>query len=174
MDLRSEILKEHSKEQAEKIAKWVGNNSERFAQLMHLFMTDVYRVVQRAAWPVGMIAEKHPSLITPHLGEMVARMGNAGVPVAVKRNVVRLLQFADIPEALHGQVMNTCFDLLADVNETIAVRVFSMTVLARLAKTYPEIIQELKLIIEDTLEHEPAAAFIARSKMVLKQLAKQT
>lgn len=173
MDLRSEILKEHSKVQAEKIVKWVGNNPQRFAELMHLFLTDVYRVVQRAAWPVGIIGEKRPALIMPYLGQMVARITDAGVPVAVKRNVIRLLQFADIPEELHGQVMNICFDLLADTNETIAVRVFSMSVLAQLAKTYPEIKQELITIIEDTLEHEPAAAFIARSKMVLKQLAKQ-
>lgn len=173
MDLRSEILKEHSKIQAEKIVKWVGSSPERFAELMHLFLTDVYRVVQRAASPIGIIGERQPALIMPHLPQMLARMTDAGVPVAVKRNVVRLLQFADIPEELHGRVMNICFDLLADVNETIAVRVFSMSVLAQLAKTYPEIKHELKLIIEDTLQHEPAAAFIARSKMVLKQLAKQ-
>lgn len=173
MDLRSEILKEHSKIQAEKIVKWVGSNPQRFAELMHLFLTDVYRVVQRAAWPIGIIGERQPVLIMPHLPQMLARMTDAGVPVAVKRNVVRLLQFADIPEELHGRVMNICFDLLADVNETIAVRVFSMSVLAQLAKTYPEIKYELELIIEDTLQHEPAAAFIARSKMVLKQLAKQ-
>lgn len=173
MDLRSEILKEHSKIQAEKIVKWVGSSPERFAELMHLFLTDVYRVVQRVAWPIGIIGEKQPALIMPHLPQMLGRMTEAGVPVAVKRNVVRLLQFADIPEELHGRVMNICFDLLADVNETIAVRVFSMSVLAQLAKTYPEIKHELKLIIEDTLQHEPAAAFIARSKMVLKQLEKQ-
>ncbi len=172
MDLRSEILKEHSKIQAEKIVKWVGNNPERFAELMHLFLTDVYRVVQRAAWPVGIIGERRPALIRPHLAQMVQRMTDAGVHIAVKRNIVRLLQFADIPEELHGPIMNTCFNLLADVNEAIAVRVFSMSVLANLAQTYPEIKPELKAIIEDTLEHEPAAAFIARSKMVLKQLAK--
>src|SRR4051812_43184792 len=138
MQLREEILKEHSRAQAEKIAKWVGNERVRFTELMELFLTDIYRVVQRAAWTVSMVAEKHPDLIAPYLAAMVGRMGEKGAPVAVKRNVVRILQNIEIPGDLHAQVMNICFEMLADPKETVAVRVFSMTVLGNLAKTYPE------------------------------------
>jgi dihydroorotase len=95
-------------------------------------------------------------------------MNEPGVHVAVKRNVVRTLQYVDIPETLHGEVMNTCFDLLADPSETVAVRVFSMTVLDRLSAQYPEIRQELKVIIEDVLEQGCTAAFRARARIVLK------
>ncbi len=170
MDLRAEILKEHSRVQSEKVAKWVGTDPERFAQLVHLFMTDEYRMVQRAAWIISVVAEKHAKLAVPHLDAMVGRMADAGVPVAVKRNVVRILQKLDVPEHLHGPVMNACFDLLADVNEAIAVRAFSMTVLANLAVQYPEIKPELKAIIEDSLELGASAGFTSRAKKVLKAL----
>jgi hypothetical protein len=168
MELREEILKEHSKKQSEKIKAWVGADKGRFATLLHLFLHDEYRVVQRAAWILSMIAETHPELIRPHLKKLVTRMNDEGVHVAVKRNVVRLLQYFDIPKQLHSEVINTCFSMLADPKETVAVRCFSMTVLDNLSKTYPEIRQELRLVINDILEHDPTAGLIARAKQVLK------
>jgi hypothetical protein len=45
-----------------------------------------------------------------------------------------------------------------------------MSILARLVETYPEISNELRLIIEDALQHEAAASFKSRAKKVLNQL----
>ena len=49
MNLRNEILKEHSKVQCNKIVQWVGDSEKRFEDLFNLFLNDVYRVNQRAA-----------------------------------------------------------------------------------------------------------------------------
>ena len=133
MDLRAEILKEHSKAQAEKIANWIGKDAERFGELVQLFLHDEYRVVQRAAHAVSIIADRYPKLLAPHLEAMLAKMSEPGALVAVKRNVIRALQTIDIPEPQHGEVMNTCFELQADSKETVAVRCFSMTVLNNLS-----------------------------------------
>lgn len=169
-NLRDEILIEHSKANAVRIVNWVGNDARRFNELMQLFLHDEYRVVQRAAQIISIVAEKNRQLLQPHLTEMVARMREPNLPTAVKRNVVRVLQNQEIPEDLHGAVMNTCFDLLADIKETIAVRAFSMTVLANLVKHYPEIKQELKVILEEGLEQDPSPGFRSRALKTLKQL----
>lgn len=169
MDLREEILKGNSKEGAEHIAKWIGDNPTRMQQFMYIFLNDEYRVVQLAAHALGKIGDSHPEQIQRHISDLVTRMTDVNIHVAVKRNVVRVLQHVLIPEHLHGDVMNICFDLLADVNETIAVRVFSMTVLDNLSKEYPEIRQELKLIIEDQLEQGCTAAFRSRASKILKK-----
>ena len=50
MDLRAELLEEHSKRQALRVADYIGNDPERFADLMCLFFGNEYRVTQRAAW----------------------------------------------------------------------------------------------------------------------------
>jgi hypothetical protein len=167
MNLREEILKEHSRAQSEKIAKWIGRDAKRFDELMQLFLDDEYRGTQRAAWVLSVVAEKHYKLVIPYIESMVKRAAEPGVPDAVKRNVVRVLQFMDIPEALHGDVMNLGFDLLSNPNEPVAVRCFSMTVLGNLSKTYPDIKQELKAVIADMLEQEPSAGMKARAKKVL-------
>lgn len=172
MDIRKELLKEHSRAQSDRITRWIGAHPERFAMLMELFMEDEYRVVQRAAWVVSLVAEQQSRLLVPYLDRMVARMETPGVPIAVRRNVVRLLQHITVPPALQGAVMNSCFAFLADSQETVAVRCFSMTVLANLAREYPDITPEISLIIYDQLEHSPTAGFRSRARKVLQQLEK--
>lgn len=171
MNLKEEILREHSKVNSLRIVAWVGSDKARFKQLLLLFLHDEYRVVQRAAWAISTIAEHHPGLIMPHLGTMVKRMEGEGLPSAVKRNVLRILQTAPLPEEIHGPLMNICFNLLEDPKEPIAIRVFAMTVLGRLAKVYPELKVELRAIIADALEQEPSPGFRSRAGKVLKMIA---
>lgn len=169
MDIRTLLLKDNSKANVEAIATWVGTSVERMQELVNIFLNDEYRVVQIAAHAIGKIGDVHPEMILIHVDTFLKRLQDADVPVAVKRNVVRVLQYIDIPESLHGAAMNICFDYLADPNEAIAVRVFSMTVLDNLSKIYPEIRQELIAIIQDTLEQGCTAAFKARAKTILSR-----
>lgn len=172
MELRSAILEEHSKEQTLKIAAWIGGDKKRFASLVALFLQDEYRVVQRAAWSLRHVAEKHPALLLPHLDAIVERLGDKDIPVAVKRNVMAVLQGIPIPENLHGPVMNYCFDFLQDPAETIAVKSFCMAILGQLAQSYPEIKNEIILVIEDLLEQGASPGIRSRAGKTLKALGK--
>lgn len=172
MDLRSALMEEHSKEQTRKIACWIGNNEKRISVLMDIFMHGEYRVVQRAAWIVSEVSRQYPEAMQQHTGAMIQRLTDEGVHVAVRRHVLRVMQYLELPEAQHGPLMNACFDFLIDPKEALAVRAFAMSVLARLAFIYPEINNELRLIIEDTLSQKPAASFISRAKRVLKQIGR--
>lgn len=169
MKLRDEILKEHSKAQCNKIVKWVGSNQQRFDELFNLFLTDEYRVVQRAAWPMSYCVDTHPELISKHWKKLLANLKKPNLHDAVKRNSIRLMQYIELPEKFHGEIMDCCFTYLESPKEPLAVKCFSMSVLASLAKYYPEIKAELKLIIEDQLPDQ-SAGFKSRAKCVLKQL----
>lgn len=171
MKLREEILKEHSKAQCTRIVKWVGNSQQRFDELFHLFLNDEYRVVQRAAWPVCYCVDAYPELIKDHWKELLANLKKTNIHDAVKRNSIRLMQAVELPVAYHGEIMDICFTYLESPKEPLAIKCFSMSVLANLAKYYPEIKTELKLIIEDQLPHQ-TAGFKSRAKAVMKQLEK--
>ena len=172
MDILAEIQAEQSKKQAEKIAKWIGADAERFAPLMQLFLHGELKLIPRLAVVLGTVTETHRELIMPYLPEMVSRAMQPGMPDSIKRTVVRELQFVDIPEPLHGDVMNMCFDLLADPQQAVAVRAFSMTVLSNLAQIYPEIKQEIIVILEDALEQANTPGFINRALKTMKALTK--
>ena len=170
MHLKEEILKEHSKAQCIKIVEWVGHNQERFDELFSLFLNDEYRVVQRAAWPVSYSITAQPAFINKHWVKLLNKLTKPDEHNAVKRNGMRILQEIELPQKYHGKIMNTCFTCLESPTETLAVKVFAMTVLGKLAKQYPEIKTELKLLIEDQLPHQ-TAGFKSRGKKILKQLA---
>ena len=91
MNIRDEILKEHSRKQSEKVANYIGSDRKRFDELMSLFLGNTYRVTQRAAWIVSICAERNPELIQPFLSKMV-KMLEGKVHDAVKRNSLRIFQ----------------------------------------------------------------------------------
>ncbi len=170
MKLREEILKEHSKAQCTRIVKWVGGKQERFNELFNLFLKGEYRVVQRAAWPVGYCVIAYPGFITKHWGRLIKKLQEPNLHDSVKRNTIRLLQDIEIPKKYQGEIMNICFAYLESPTEALAIKVFSMTVLGGLAKQYPEIIPELKLLIEDQLPYQ-TAGFKSRAKKILNLLS---
>lgn len=164
--LEQMIRQEHSKAQTDKIVAWVGTDQKRFDELVALFLKGEYRVTQRAGWPLSNIAIKHPLMIKKHLIQIIRNLEQPDLHNAIKRNTVRILQFIDIPETLQGEVMNYCFQFIEDPKEAVAVKAHSLTILENLSKIYPEILSELKLIIEARWEHE-TAAFRTRAKKIL-------
>lgn len=166
MNIRDALLEVHSKAQATKIANYVGDDPERFAELMKQLLGSVYRLSQRAAWPVSYCIERHPELVKPYFNVLIKQLERDDAPVAVKRNVARLLQFVDIPKRYQGRVFGACYNLLADPAEPVAVRVFSMTVAAKLAENEPELIDELRLVAAK-YPQVSTAGFRSRARRVL-------
>jgi hypothetical protein len=171
MNLRAEILKEHSKAQCTKIVNWIGDDQKRFDELFHLFLNDEYRVVQRAAWPVSYAVVAHPAFIKKHWAKLIKNLAKPNLHGAVKRNTVRLLQDLDIPVKYQGEIMNICFAFVESPTEEVAVKAFSLTILGNLAKQYPEIIPELKILIESQMEDQ-TPAFKSRGKKLLNKFEK--
>lgn len=171
MNLREEILLDHSKEHSVKIADWIGQDKKRFRQLMDLFLADEFIVVQRSAWIMSICTDKYPELSFPYLKQMIKHCYKEGIHVAVKRNVTRVLAQINIPKDLQEEAMSLCFGLLTDPKETVAVRCWSMDILTQISADYPEIRNEIKHIIEDALEYqEVTAGFISKAERTLKIL----
>lgn len=170
MDIKKELLKGHSKTITHRIIKYVGTDKARFKALVDVFLKGPYRITQRAAWPLSYCVRNHPPLLGKHYKSILGMLDKDGIHDGVKRNIVRLLQFVDIPARYQGQVIEQCFRLM-EPQEPIAVRVFAMTVIANLSKQHPDLKTELKLVIEDQLPFG-TAAYLSRSKKILKQLKK--
>ena len=161
MNIRDALLEVDSKGQAEKICAYVGSDPERFAELMKHLLGPAYRLSQRAAWPVSYCVERHPELIKGYWAKLAEQLESDDAHVAVRRNVARLLQFVDIPKRYQGRMFDACYNLFADVGQPVAVRVFSMTVAANIAKNQPELFDELRLV---AAKHPEAATAGFRSR----------
>lgn len=167
MKLREVILKEHSKSNTDKIVKWVGNSKTRFDELMHLFLTDEYRVVQCAGWSLSYCAIAHPEFVSKHFKEFFKLLKDENAHPAVRRNILRLLPFVEIPSNYHGEAIDQCVRFLSTPGQKAAVKAFSLHVLQNLARPYPEIVREVELIISDQWDREPPS-FRSRAKKFLE------
>lgn len=170
MNLENELEKAHSKENAQIIAKYVGKSTSRFAALMQLFFHNEYRVSQRAAHAVSHCVDRYPALLQPYISRMIEHL-HKDPEVAIKRNTVRLLQKQEIPEESQGFLVEKCFEYLTSAKETIAVKAFSMTILHNLTHVYPELKSELKIVIEDLIQHA-SPGVKNRGKKILSELSK--
>lgn len=175
MTLREELLKEkiYFKVHALWVTEYACASPKRFKELMDCFLSDEYRVAQRAAWSVSWAARSKPALIKPYIKDLVGQLERTGVHNAVIRNSVRILEYIDIPEEYHGNAMKACFSFIEKPSTPAAIKAFSLTTLHNLSKHYPEIKPELKLIIEERMGTE-TPAFKSRGKKILKELGNST
>ena len=165
---RSLLDSENSKKMALRIATEVVNDPSRMKELMILFFDEDLRICQRAAWPVGLLADKNAHLLEPYLARMLENLDTPHHD-AVIRNTFRTFQYIDFSEDLEGIAFDKAFDYLLDVNRAVAIRVFSMTVCGNIAMKYPELAQELIPVIEDSIPHG-SAGFRARGALILSKL----
>jgi hypothetical protein len=173
--LRDDLLSEHSKAQAMRIVRRIGDDRGAFDELVRLFLSDEYRVSQRAAWPLGYCLEAHPEWAQAYLPELLRNLRSENLHDAVKRNTVRALQTLPIPEELAGEAADILFGYVADPREAVAVRCFSIHALFNLCKQEMDLLEELRLVVEDMMAHEELTAGLrSRVNRTLKDIAKMT
>lgn len=171
MNVKTTLLEDsvYSKATIMKVAKYACSSTVRFKQLIACFLSDDETLSQRAAWCLGWAAKMDAAMIMPHIKLLVDQLERTDVHYEVIRNSMRILEAIDIPEDLHGKVMNACFAFIEKPATPAAIKAFSLTTLYNLSKVYPEIQPELKFIIEDRMPHE-TAAFKSRGKKILKAM----
>lgn len=74
-----------SKEEAKAVADFIGNDAEKFATLVALFLSEKYRIVQRVAWVVSKCVDQHSELIASQFASFVSVL-RTNTQVVVKRN----------------------------------------------------------------------------------------
>lgn len=171
MDIRTQLLKGNSRANAENVATYVGSNPGRFRILMQCMLDVDRRTGQLASHSVAIVCDTHPDLAVPYVGRLLGTL-DAPVHEAVQRNSIRIMQTCTLPKGLHGRITSVMFALIADPQRSIAQRAFAITVAMRMVQLYPELNQEMVLLLEDTLRVDPGPAIRSRAGKALKVLRK--
>lgn len=166
MIFAEELLKSRSKEHRDKIIDYAGEDPGHFAELLDImFHGEEPKLREYAAWAISHIGYNHPHLTIPHCAELIEVLKKKAHP-AIHRGAVRVLQKVDLPEDLKGKAFDVCFDILCDMKRPIAVRVFSMTVVHNIAKEEPELMEELKIVLQELYEFG-STGFKARARKII-------
>jgi len=170
MDIVAELLKPYSIPRNTRLIAYIGQDPERFAAFMAHYFGPHTRLAEQASAVVSLCLDAHPGLARPYLDQLIQAL-QGPLPVAVRRNTLRLLQHQPIPPPWQGLVADLCFDYLAS-QEPPGTKAFALTVLANLAKEEPDLNQELRLVIEDQLPYA-SPSFRSRAAKILQGMEKQ-
>lgn len=171
MNIKQALEHEHSKRTTMAIVNYISANPKAISELMDCLLDNNIHLVQRASWPLSYIAEHQPLLIVPYLPKLIQQLATSK-HAAYKRNVYRTLRILpELPENIHAALIDHCIHDISDHTNPAAVRAFAIHIMGRLAKWYPDLRNELQLVLEPLVEHEfPSIKSSARN--ILKQLHK--
>ncbi len=172
MNYPKQLLKAHSRANADLVLNHVLADKKRVGALMDAFLNGEYRVVQRSAMVVGDLGRKQPNWLKPWHARMIAASDPALHP-AVSRNVMRYfseLPLSAINEEDQGPLLDLAFRLTEDQAEAVAIRACAMVVVFNFCVLYPELKDELRGIIELTIAEGITPGFRSRGGKILKEL----
>lgn len=170
MTLIQLLNKETNKENLKELILYTNLNEDRFKELMTLFFTDKKRLSQKSAWLISFSAQNQPQLLLPYFKKMIHLL-KGDSPMVIIRNIVRTLQWIDIPENLLGETFDICYEFVAKVETPIAVKAFSMTILYNICVKEPDLKNEIIELIKIQMENG-SKGIQSRGRKILKQLAK--
>jgi|WetSurMetagenome_2_1015567.scaffolds.fasta_scaffold83634_2 hypothetical protein len=153
-DLIGELLAEHSKVQAGRIARWAAEDRSNFSAVVKVFAGGDPLLTQRSSWIIGLCADTVPGYFPPHLKVLIDKIDEPGIHPSGPRNVLRALMRVPLPPRLKGRIVDRSARYISSSAAPIAVRCEAMYVLARLAEDYPELRQELHLLAAPWERHE--------------------
>ncbi len=151
MNFKKVLSHGHSKVINNEIVEYIGNNDARFVKLLKCVLGDDMRLSQKASWALGDVSLKYPVLYNKYHRELIDALKVKQNHNAIRRNIVRTYQFADIPEEFEAELYDICLNFIADSEEAIAVKAFSIRVCERIIEKYPEMANELLTIIKSNI-----------------------
>jgi len=174
LNLIGELLNaEHSKSQKTKIAEIITNDPNYMKELMGWFFSNDTRMCQRASWPLLDICIKSPKILKPYLPKMVKHLDDKSIHDAVIRNTLRIFDEIDVPHELEGLLFEKCCAYILNPSRAIAIRAFGITIAVKISSLYPELSEEMNLILDEIAEYPVSPALKVRIRRGKKLLQKK-
>lgn len=156
---------------AVELAKAILENNLESELLVYALHKD-QAISNRAMWVLNHCADIDFERIKPFSVKLINHLTNNNIHSGVVRSVLRIFQEQPIPKKLESFMLDKCFTYIKNPSEAIAVRAFAMTVAFNISKPYPELLNELSVVLNHLNIEEESAGIINRAKHTLKDVAK--
>jgi len=168
MNLSDQLMAEMSRRNVDYIAHCIGNNPKLFGNLVSHIFSGKSPLPLRASWVATAIADKYPDLLKPYLKKVIRHLDSFDHS-GIRRNLLRYIAETEIPSSLEGKLYDICFKFLISRTEPPAVKVHSMQILFNITQKEPDLKKELRLVLEELINHD-SAAIKSRSRQLLAKL----
>lgn len=157
---------------AKELAKTIlANHLEN--QLLILALEDKDELLSnRAVWVLTHCSDLDSERIKPFHTKLINHLKNKHIHSGVVRSVLRIFQNNQVPKKMESFMLDKCFEYIKNPTEAIAPRAFAMTVAFNISKPYPELLNELAIVLTHLNMTHESAAINARARITLKAIAK--
>ena len=167
-NIQEQLLVEISRNNTNYVTKIIGNDATLFDELMNLVFKGSSPLPLRAAWVVSTVTDIYPELLIPYVEEIINTL-LLFEHTGICRNLLRQLAECKIPDDLQGNLYDICYNWLLSRHQPPAVKVHCMQILFNIAQLEPDLKPELKLILEELIDHE-SAAIRSRSRQLMMKM----
>ncbi|KXX70512.1 hypothetical protein [Flammeovirga sp. SJP92] len=122
------------------------------------------------AWALSAVCDRENQWFEKHRDDIVVWLPNVKTQ-GIKRSVLRSVVPLPLSVEKEGEWVDYLFELTQNTETDIAVKVHAIEILSKYVIRYPELANELYLILEDNLPYY-GPALKSRSKKVMKKLTK--
>ncbi len=147
MELEQLLRLEASRRNIDQIINMVIEHKELFDQLWSIYLQNKNPESRRAAWAIDLLNEMGLFINSNHVREIVAFLPKLK-HLGMKRHSLRILECKEISIDDIGTVADICFKWLEAPESSVAVKMYSMKILAKISEKEPLISRELIDIIE--------------------------
>ncbi len=163
------------------VDRWLSGGFKEFARQVSESESDIKilfelndsadeKIAWRSAYIIDMVHDYKKEAILPYLTRIAEKAPHVKNH-SIKRHYCRILAQHDLSELASGSLLDSCFEWLQMQEIPIAVKAHCMMILYNLCEEYPELIPELKAVLENLIPYGSKGE-VNRAKSILKQLNK--
>lgn len=144
--LQEQIKRIRGKKAANEIAMLTLRDSSVYKRLLELSEDKDVDIARKAAWVVSAMFDIQKSYFkdqTMRLWELTL----SNLPYSVERSLIRICAAFPIPDEIESKAFDFCMQRLINPDTPIANRAFAIDVTLKLVKRYPELAQEVQLLV---------------------------
>lgn len=165
--LRLSFKEDDSDANLRKWARFIAENDIDLNDLLSLLDEDRFTAM-RFLWLTGGLVEFNPERVAPVVASFFSKRHTVNVP-NYDRSLAKFCWLAGIPEVIEGEVTDALFQWILDPKISTSTKSFAVLALYKQTQKYPELTNELQIVIEDQL-HKNGSSFEKRAGKILLKI----
>ncbi len=159
--IKDRILQNRRASNVKQIAK-DAISENKIGELLDCICNSNVELARLSVWPINHVININSNILFPYLPLLINEFKRNHHP-SVYRTILRIFIKTNIPPELESTLVDYSFKFLYNVEMPIAVRAFSMHILLKVGKKYPEILNETAQYVQLRMEFElPAFKSVGR------------
>jgi hypothetical protein len=172
MDLKKEILKGLGVANAKRLARQICDDPKKAKDAVKLIFETETNISMRSAWILSHVSAKEPAVTQKYLPQFLKYLKGQNPHPGTIRCILNCIEEFNIPEKYTAEVFDHCMNYTKNATLPHAVRAFSITILGKICKKYPELKPEVELVLNELKTFPQPASITVRIRNTSKILLK--